>query len=61
MILGRHNLNIRQTSISMHWLSPPWWWYVERGRGGKGRGRRGGIGKGEGREEGRGWGRDKCH
>ena len=53
------HLNIKQTSISMHWLPPPWWWYVEGGRGGKREGGR--RGKGEGREEGRGWRGGKCH
>ena len=56
------HLNIKQTSISMHWLHPSWLWSVG-GRGEKGGGRRGGggRGKGEGREEGRGWRGGKCH
>ena len=56
------HLNIKQTSISIHWHPPQCWWYVEGGRGGKGGGGRGrgGRGKGEGREEGRGWREGKC-
>ena len=43
-------MNIKQTSINIHWLLPLWWWYVEGGREGKREGGRGGTRRG-GREK----------